>query len=163
MRDHSINNKFSMIGTAAAVDVNNIKRARYTVQITLCALFAKYEEAPGESVTNMSAYDWLCSKSTENVVSYYWKMVMELEMHILIYVRSIREGNFKIYVEVLRKLLKWFFIFDRYNYSRWLTIQWFDLYNLETNDTLIKTVADVKALSNRVCIKSVFRRNIGKG
>ena len=78
-------NKFSTIGMAAAVDVNNIKRARYTVQITLCALFSKLEEAAGESLTSMSAYDWLCTKSTDKVVFLYWKMVMELEMHILIY------------------------------------------------------------------------------
>ena len=69
----------------------------------------------------------------ESEVHQYLKMVMDLEMHILIYVRSIREGNFKLYVETLRKLLKWFFIFDRYSYARWLTVQWFDLKNLETN------------------------------
>ena len=31
--------KFSMIGLSAVVNVNNIKRARYTLQITLCSLF----------------------------------------------------------------------------------------------------------------------------
>ena len=44
--------------------------------------------------------------------------------------RSIREGNFKLYIEIMRKLLKWYFIFDHYNYARWLTIHWFDLSNL---------------------------------
>ena len=58
---------------------------------------------------------------------------MDLEMNILIYVRSIREGNFKLYVEVLRKLLKWYFIIDHYNYARWFTVQWFDLFTLDTN------------------------------
>lgn len=120
-------NKFSTIGMSAAVDVNNIKRARYALQLSLCSLFTNLEEAAGESMTDMSAYDWLCEKSVENEVYRFWKMVMELEMYILIYIRSIREGNYKLYVETLRKLLKWFFIFDRYNYARWLTIQWFDL------------------------------------
>ena len=31
-------NKFSMTGLSAVADVNNIKRARYTLQTTLCAL-----------------------------------------------------------------------------------------------------------------------------
>ena len=31
--------KFTTIGLSAVVDVNNIKRARYCVQITLCTLF----------------------------------------------------------------------------------------------------------------------------
>ena len=84
-------------------------------------------------MSNMSAYEWLCQKSTESEVYLYWKMVVELEIGILIYKRSIREGNFQLYIESLRKLLKWFFIFDRYNYARWLTVQWFDLKNLEAN------------------------------
>ena len=126
-------NKFSTIGMGAVVDVNNIKRARYAVQISLCSLFKMLEDAAAESMTELSAYDWLCQKCAESEVYMYWKMVIELEMHILIYVRSIREGNFKLHVETLRKLLKWFFIFDRYNYARWLTVQWFDLNNLEAN------------------------------
>ena len=84
-------------------------------------------------MTSMSAYEWLCMKSTEGDVYLYWKTVLELEISILIYIWSIREGNFKLYVEMLQKLFKWFFNFDRYNYARWLTVQWFDLQNLETN------------------------------
>ena len=38
-----------------------------------------------------------------------------------------------MHVRVLQKLLKWYFIFDRYNYARWLTIHWFDLNNLKEN------------------------------
>ena len=116
-------NKFSTIGMGAAVDVNSIKRARYTLQLSLCALFTMLEDAAGENLTNISAYEWLCQKSTESEVFLYWKMVIELEISILVYIRSIREGNFQLYIETLRKLLKWFFIFDRYNYSRWLTVQ----------------------------------------
>ena len=126
-------NKFSTIGMGAAVDVNSIKRARYALQLSLCALFTMLEDAAGENLTSMSAYEWLCQKSTESEVFLYWKMVMELEISILVYVRSIREGNFQLHIETLRKLLKWFFIFDRYNYSRWPTVQWFDLKNLESD------------------------------
>ena len=109
--------------------MNNIKRARYAVQVSLCSLFKMLEEAAAENMTDLSAYDWLCQMCVESEVHQYLKMVIDLEMHILIYVRSIREGNFKLYVETLRKLLKWFFIFDRYNHARWLTVQWVDLKN----------------------------------
>ena len=34
-------NKFSMIVSSAFVDVNNIKRTRYSIEITLCAPFIK--------------------------------------------------------------------------------------------------------------------------
>ena len=126
-------NKFSTIGLGAAVDVNSIKRARYALQLSLCALFTMVEDAAGENLSEMSAYEWLCKKSDDNEVYLYWKMVMELEIGILIYLRSIREGNFRLHFETLRKLLKYFFIFDRYNYARWLTVHWFDLKNLESN------------------------------
>ena len=44
--------------------------------------------------------------------------------------RSIREGNFSLYVQSLRKLLKWFFALDHTHYARWLTIHVFDLLSL---------------------------------
>ena len=89
-------NKFSTIGLGAAVDVNSIKRARYALQFSLCALFTMAEDAAGENLSEMSAYEWLCKKSDENEIYLYWKMVMELEIGILIYIRSIREGNFRL-------------------------------------------------------------------
>ena len=125
-------NKFSMIGLSAVVDVNNIKRARYTLQITLCALFTKLREAASASGTDLSPYDWLAQNCKENTSFLYWKSVIDLQITILLYIRSIREGNFKLHVEVLYKLLNWYFIFDHYNYARWLTIHWFDLNALET-------------------------------
>ena len=59
-------NKFSMIGLSAVADVNNIKRAKYTLQITLCALFIKLREAASVSEIDLSPYDWL----TQN-----WKII----------------------------------------------------------------------------------------
>ena len=38
------------------------------------------EDAAGEALSNMSAYEWLCQKSTESEVYLYWKMVIELEI-----------------------------------------------------------------------------------
>ena len=112
-------NKFSMIGLSAVVDVNNIKRVRYTSQITLCA-------------TDLSPYDWLRQILKDNTSFLYGKCVIDLQITVLLYVRSIREGNFKLHVEVLYKLLSWYFINDHYNCARRFTIHWFDLYTIET-------------------------------
>ena len=62
----------------------------------------------------------------------YWKLVIDLEMLILMYVRSLREGNFKLHLEVLYLLLSWFFSFNHVHHARWLTVHWFDLYHLES-------------------------------
>ena len=40
--------------------------------------------------------------------------------------------QFKLHIEVLYLLLTWFFAFDHVHYARWLTIHWFDMYNLES-------------------------------
>ena len=53
-------------------------------------------------------------------------------MEILVFVRSIREGNFHLRVQSLRNLLKWFFALDHTNYVRWLTIHVFDPISLPT-------------------------------
>ena len=125
-------NKFSMIGLSAVVDVNNIKRARYTLQIILCSLFQQLREAMSATNTDLTPYNWLTQKSKESTSCMYWKNVIDVQILILVYIRSIREGNFKLHVEVLYRLLAWVFIFDHYHYARWLTIHWFDLYTLES-------------------------------
>ena len=57
-------------------------------------------------------------------------MVLDLEVEILIFVRSIREGNFPLYVQSLRSLVKWFFALDHFNYARWIVVHVFDLISL---------------------------------
>ena len=49
--------KFTTIGVSAVVDVSSIKRARYCVQVVLCALFLKLQDASNDISLNPS--DWL--------------------------------------------------------------------------------------------------------
>ena len=109
---------------SAVVDVNNIKRARYTLQITLCSLFNQLREDMPNNLTDLSPYGWLSQKSKDSTSFLYWKCVIDLQVLILLYVRSIWEGNFKLHVEVLFKLLICicFFIFDHCHYARWLSV-----------------------------------------
>ena len=51
-----------MTGLSAVVDVNNIKKVRYTFQVTLCALVIKLREAASVSEADLSSYDWLTHK-----------------------------------------------------------------------------------------------------
>ena len=52
---------------------------------------------------------------------------MDIQIQILIFVRSIREGNFLLFTQLLRKLMKWYFIFDNVHYACWLSVHLFDL------------------------------------
>ena len=65
-------------------------------------------------------------------MAHYWSLVINLQIEILIFVCSVREGNFNLYVQSLRNPLKWFFALDHTNYARWLTIHVFDLISLPT-------------------------------
>lgn len=38
------------------------------------------------------------------------------------YIRSLREGNFQLYVETLTQILPWMFALDHTHYSRWLSV-----------------------------------------
>ena len=98
-------NKFSMIGLSTVADVNNTKRARHTLQITLCSLFNQLREAMSNNLTDLSPYYWPSQKSKDSTSSLYWKCTIDLQVMILLYVRSIQEGNFKLHVKVLSNYL----------------------------------------------------------
>ena len=57
-------------------------------------------------------------------------MVIDLEVQIGVFGHSIREGNFSLYLQSLRLLVKWFFAFDHHNYSGWITVYVFNLISL---------------------------------
>ena len=60
----------------------------------------------------------------------YWCLVLELELTVLMFVRSLRSSNFQLYDEVLVQLMPWFFALNRTNYSRWLFVHIRDMQQL---------------------------------
>lgn len=60
----------------------------------------------------------------------YWSQNIELELIMCQFVRSLREGDFDLYVQVLDELCPWFFAFDHTNYTRWVPIHVKDLVEL---------------------------------
>ena len=96
------------IGVGAVVDVNQIKRARYCVQVTLCSLYRKLVDAVKADGSTLDPWKWLEEKSLSSSMAHYWSLVINLQIEILVFVRSIREGNFHLYVQSLRNLLRSF-------------------------------------------------------
>ena len=88
---------FPTIGLSAIIDASHIKRARYTIQVKVCSLFIKLQEVTLKDASNLHPYTWLVEKSRSNKLCFIWKIILDLEMHILIFVRSQREGNFQLY------------------------------------------------------------------
>ncbi|MES9879584.1 MAG: TCR domain-containing protein, partial [Sedimenticola sp.] len=78
----------------------------------------------------------------------------EFELTILSFVRSLREANFKLYMESIDQLLPWFFALDHTNYSRWLPVHLRDMMNLENMHPDIAAQFE----SGKFVIKKTHRR-----
>ena len=101
----------------------HVKRTRHAHQVTCSALSilinTAYDVYRKETSAPLSFNDWCVEKAEVCPQFQYWYMVMHLECVYLIYVRSLREGNFSLYVLVLRALAPWFFALDHTHYARW--------------------------------------------
>ena len=52
----------------------------------------------------------------------FWYTVLELECLMLLFVQSLRVGDFKTFVEVLEEFTPWMFSLNHTNYARWLPV-----------------------------------------
>ena len=97
------------------VDVSdqNIKRSRYCLQVSLCAIYNLLKQAHLASNSHLSPIQWLDHMSTTSEMCFYWRIILNFQIHVLLFVRSIREGNFELYLETLYQSLKWFFALDK--------------------------------------------------
>ena len=102
------------------------KRIRHAHQITSSALSIMLRTAYDAYCLNPSeplpVDDWCVKQVEASPQFHYWYMVMHLECHMLVFVRSIREGNFPLYITALRALAPWFFALDHTYYSRWVPV-----------------------------------------
>jgi len=55
---------------------------------------------------------------------------MALEVCTLIYVRSLREADFAMYLDALTELVPWFYALDHTNYARWIPVHLRDMAEL---------------------------------
>ena len=94
-------NDLSIIGTSAIVDVNDIKRARYCLQVAACTVFRKLKDAFVQSNSLLPILDWLQHRSKESEMCFYWKLILDFQVLVLVFIRSIRKGNFQVYIESL--------------------------------------------------------------
>ena len=92
-----LHSKLSTDGTSAVVDVNDIKCSQYCLKIPLVAIYTLLKTVHIES------------RSTLSVM---WKMILNFEVMLLIYMGSI-QGNFELYLASLCRMLPWFFILDQ--------------------------------------------------
>ncbi|KAG1697675.1 hypothetical protein GQR58_005903 [Nymphon striatum] len=63
-------------------------------------------------------------------VSQYWSIVLHLELLLNVYVRSLRQASFTMYLDALTELACWFHAMDHMNYARWIPVHLKDMAEL---------------------------------
>ena len=91
----------------------------------------------------LSFQEWCSMRGNKCVHFDYWMKTLSLELLLLVYIRSIRERNFDMYVESLAEIVTWFFALDHTHYSRWLSVHIRDIMMLSEKQSGV--LAEFKA------------------
>ena len=71
--------------------------------------------------------DW-CHRRPKDIPHFqYWATVLELEMLVLVYVRSLRQASLSMYLATLTELVPWFHALDHTHYARWIPVHLRDM------------------------------------
>ena len=126
-------------GTADSfLRVTHVTRTRRAHQITASSLylllqkaFTGYCNGLEEEHNRPSMEDWCSSRAELYPQFKFWYLVLQLELSVLVFVRAIREADFKLYVDALTKIVPLFFALDHPNYARWIPVHLRDMVALK--------------------------------
>ncbi|MES9881863.1 MAG: hypothetical protein ABW185_13375 [Sedimenticola sp.] len=112
---------------------HHLKRTRYTHQVFLLALTILKNEAYTIDQTPglCNRTEWEKDMKEVSKLFVYWSMVMDIELLHCRFVRSLREGDFILYVQVIDEVCDYAFMFNQTHYARWLPIHVKDMVELE--------------------------------
>lgn len=95
--------------------------------------YKDYIDQLGDTDTEHPQFaDWCQQKAETCPQFYFWATVLELELTILVFVRSLRQASFAMYVDALRELAVWFHALNHTNYARWIPVHLRDMVELPT-------------------------------
>ena len=128
-------------GTADSfLRASHVSRTRRAHQVTAAALFALQQRAYKHYFDQLidtrneqlKFDDWCQQKADTCPQFHYWATVLQLELTVLTYVRSLRQASFAMYIDALRELAVWFHAMDHTNYGRWIPVHLRDMMELPT-------------------------------
>ena len=113
----------------------HVTRSRRAHQVTASSLYLLMKKAYDDYTENteeaLPLEKWCDVKASACPQFQFWLIILRLELHVLSFIRSIREGNFNLYIESLKKLVPWCFALDHINYARWIPVHLIDMISLE--------------------------------
>lgn len=75
---------------------------------------------------------FISEKSQESPTFKFWISYIEMVDVLLQFVRATREANWELHLSSLRRMIPWFFAYDRPNYARYAPIYLMEMMNLRT-------------------------------
>ena len=81
-----LHSKLSTEGTSALVDANDIKRARYCLQVSVVAVYEMLTEAREKSGSKLQVFEWLDEVAKTSEMCFYWKLILNFEIIALMFV-----------------------------------------------------------------------------
>ena len=118
--------------------VAHVGRTRHAHQVTAASLdilqhkaHDKYKERATVEHEEPLEFEAWCNLAVQSCPQFhYWTITLRLELCILLYIRSLRESNFTLYMDTLGELAAWFFALDHTHYARWLPVHLRDMVSL---------------------------------
>ena len=84
--------------------------------------------------TFLAAFDGFCTEqNAQSPLFAFWSSYLQTVELLLAFLRATCEGNWNLHVACLRKLLPWFYAYDRVNYARYMTVYWSEMENLRNS------------------------------
>ncbi|KAL8616011.1 hypothetical protein ACOMHN_014973 [Nucella lapillus] len=132
------------IATAGTADsflrASHVLRTSRSHQVTAAALYILQHRAYkhyclGETrdAEDLPEFeDWCCQRGEDIPQFHYWATVLELELLVQAYVRSLRQGSLMMYLDALTELVHWFHALDHTHYARWIPVHLKDMAELTT-------------------------------
>ena len=113
--------------------------SQWAHEVTAAVLYAlqqqayrAYRETCGSD--NLLSFNiWKQNMASEFPQFFYWNMVLDFECLLFAFIRSQREGNYKLYVESLQAIILYMFVMDHFHYARWLSVDVSELQELQTD------------------------------
>ena len=121
----------SIIGTQYLLTSSHVKITSYCIKVAASAIYLKLIEAHWMLSSDLETIEWLEVVSRMRLMCNCWRMILNLQLEILLCVKSLRESNFQLYVSALTRFISCFFAMDHYKYATWCGVHLFDLSNLE--------------------------------
>ena len=117
------------------LDEHHIKGTRYAHQVSVMGLYllrqrscTNYSSSVQGSAESLEMWD--ARQKNDNPMFMFWSTVMDLELLMCRFIRSLREGDFALYVQVCDELCSWFHVIDHTNYACWQPVHVRDMVQL---------------------------------